>query len=64
MGAKRIKKETPDQPDMDEMARKIEELVTNPPLEVIERMDRRLKELRRPQRQNQPPHCIWHTRCG
>ena len=64
MGAKRIKKETPDRPDMDEMVRKIEELLTNPPLEVIERMDRRLKELRRSEHQNQPPCCICHWRCG
>ena len=44
------RKTAQDRRDLDEMDRAIRELVENPPPEVIERMDRRLRELRGPER--------------
>ena len=41
-----MSKPKPDTPDIDRMDREIENLMRNPPLSVIQKMDLRLRELR------------------
>ena len=43
----KITQESKEPPDIEEIARKLEEFITDPPAQVLERMKRRREELRR-----------------